>query len=201
MNPEAESEQLFLHLLAWLEGGTRSAELDSLEQRDPARFRRQLAIVRALVQSTEEARLSPLDRTARERALGLLLAPTRPSLWRTLLARLVPLAAEPGFALREGNGRAAFQALYEVEGYDIDLMRDESGEILGQVLCPAGGPGFDGGRALLQVRRGEQVGLTLFADVQAGGTFRFAPVEGASVCLVLEGDGLDIRIEDIELPA
>ena len=201
MSPEAESEPLLFHLLAWLEGGTRSAELDSLEQRDPGRFQRQLALARALLQSAEEARLAPLDRAARERALALLVAPTRPPLWRTLLARLVPLAAEPGFALREGDGKTAFQALYEVEGYDIDLMRAESGEILGQVLCPAGGPEFDGGRALLQVQRGEQVGLTLFADVEVGGTFRFGPVEAASVCLVLEGDGLDIRIEGIELPA
>ena len=201
MNPEAESEQQLEDLVAWLEGGPRSARLDAWEQREPGRFRRQLGLVRALLAGAEDARLAPLDSAARNRALDLLRAPRREPAWRSLLARLVPIDVEPGYSLREGPGQRSFQVLYEVEGFDIDLMRAESGELLGQVLAPAGAASFEGGRALLQVLAGPEAGVTLLADVHAGGTFRFEPVRGTRLCLVLEGDGLDIRIEGIELPA
>lgn len=201
MNPEAESEQQFEDLVAWLEGGARSPRLDAFEQRDPERFRRQLALVRAVLSGATDARLAPLEPAARRRALDLLVAPRREPVWRSLLARLVPLDREPGFSLREGPAQGGFQALYEVEGFDIDLMHAESGELLGQVLSPAGAASFEGGRAILQVQEGTDVGLTLAADVQAGGTFRFASVVGTRLSLLLEGDDLDIRIEGIELPA
>lgn len=192
MTPRTPYEELFMALVGWLEGGPRSATLDEHERADPEGFARARALVEDLLATLGAARLAPLDEASRARALGLV----RPGLAarvRTLLARAVPLPLEPEIALR--SGAAPFQALYQAEGYDVDLWLSEDGSLLGQVLPQDGRPGLGGGLCSL-----EAGAVSMRATLEPDGSFVFDRFPAGGVRLVLEHGDVEIVLEGLELP-
>lgn len=192
MIPRTPDEDLFIALVGWLEGGPRPASLDEHERADPEGFARARRIAEGLLASLGEARLAPQRPAARARALDLL-RPGLVSQVRTLLARAIPLPREPELALR--SGAAPFQALYQAEGYDVDLLLSEDGHLQGQILPQGGSPGLGGGTCLLEVGAD-----AASAPIEPDGSFEFEHFPTGSARLVLEREGLEIVLEGLELP-
>ena len=193
MIPRTPDEELFIALVGWLEGGPRTSSLDEYEGADPEGFARARRIAEGLLATLGEARLAPLDAAARTRALGLARSGFAAKV-RTLLARAIPLPREPELALRKGA--APFQALYQAEGYVVDLLLSEDGHLQGQVLPQGGLPGLGGGTCLL-----EAGATAASAPIEPDGSFAFERFPTGDARLVLERDDLEIVIEDLELPA
>lgn len=88
-------------------------------------------------------------------------------------------------------------ALFEVEGYDLDLSVSEAGTLLGQILPREDRlASFEGGTALLQ---GPDGSLSI-SPIELDGEFSFARVPRGALGLVLTGLDLEIVVRDVELP-
>lgn len=171
----AADERRFEQILAWLESGTRTPDLDELEASDPERFAASVELARRLLDHLDATRLKPLTDGQRRRALGVLRSERRTG-WRTILAQLLPQGnAVP--ALR--SGFESTRLLFGAEDYDVDLGLIESGALMGQVLGPESeielGPDAELGFVLLEDSEGDETLREAPLDRQ--GIFRFgAPV-------------------------
>lgn len=192
-------QALFSDLLAWIEGGEKSPELTSLEVSDPARFGRLERSARQLVELFAERPLGAWSEERRQRALSLSQG-SGARAWlsgvKTLVARLVTPPAEPALAMRGADEDAYFR-LYELEGYDLDLSRSEGGVLMGQILPrEEGASAFSAGDAMLQVAdRTPEV-----SEIGEDGLFRFNLPASGSARLILNGDGVEVVIGDLDLP-
>lgn len=199
-SPGAARILRYEELLVALERGADESEPSARAAVEPADEARMRAHATYLLAGLADARLPELGVERRARAVGTLRhvrEAERTSLFKTLFARLVADPGPPALAMRAGGARASFQALYELDGYDLDLFLSEEGALLGQVLArDERHASFAGGTALLQSASGELIS----AAIESDGEFSFdAPTSGRAR-LVLSAAELQLVVEELELP-
>ena len=152
----------FLDLAA---GQPASPEIEAVKASDPAAYERGLAAARNLLRHAEAARLEAYPESAVRRALSLVEGRSPEHPIRRLLAALVPT---PRLAPALRSGRVAEQRLYEVDGYELDLVLHPEVALIGQVVRADGSPP-ESGAVLLQITDG-----SLFqVDLDESGEFVF----------------------------
>jgi hypothetical protein len=194
--------ELYAALVAHAEGAPRSAALERWRLGRPELFAQRLALVRAMLSSLAAARLpepSGAQRTAR-RCLDAELQHEQSRAaggWRRLWATLVPPERLQAIALRDGEAaRPRFQALYSAAGFDVDLLLDDSGALLGQVLAYDERTDPTAGTALLIGRDGSARSTAIGVD----GSFVFEGRPGGSVDLVIDLADTQLLLQGVELP-
>lgn len=206
----ADREALYQALLRESDGDLEPDEVALLRSADPLDLERGRALLVDLQRCMDSRSGHGVEQglTRAQRQTALAAFDKRPgarksSPWRRLVARLSDVLEtgddELSPALRASVGaRRSFQALYEVEGYDLDLTLAEDGALYGQVVgrdddepTP-----FEGGMALLQ----DGSGNVRSVPVEEDGEFCFPDAPSGTVGLALDGRGIQLLVEGVDLP-